>query len=279
MTHAEKEIRNEQMRTYKAEGHSMDEVAERFGVSKGLAQGVCKGIAPQTLRKCKTYRNQYSDEGYCLKLIAKMVEERAQGFVFVGNYTGSDGFAQLRCKSCGTVTTKSCVSIRHGTARCDVCYKAELAEKKAKEKEAREKKRERKRFARYEESIKQESFGVCCECGNLFVKPFDGAVCCSTKCTRRHENNKKDRRLVGVEQDRGITLSRVYDRDHGVCHLCGTQCDWSDYETRGGVVICGNNYPSIDHVIPLAKRGTHTWSNVRLAHRWCNAVKSDTPLN
>lgn len=37
-----------EMRAYKAEGHTMEEVAEKFGVSKGTAQNICKGICPQT---------------------------------------------------------------------------------------------------------------------------------------------------------------------------------------------------------------------------------------
>ena len=39
--------------------------------------------------------------------------------------------------------------------------------------------------------------------------------------------------------------------------------------------ICGNNYPTIDHVIPLAKGGMHSWDNVRLAHHNCNSIKGD----
>jgi len=32
-------------------------------------------------------------------------------------------------------------------------------------------------------------------------------------------------------------------------------------------------YPSIEHVIPIAKGGKHTWDNVKLAHRKCNMEK------
>ena len=34
-------------------------------------------------------------------------------------------------------------------------------------------------------------------------------------------------------------------------------------------------YPTIDHIIPLSKGGTHTWNNVQLAHMCCNAGKCD----
>ena len=38
---------HDEMRRYKAEGHSMQEVADKFGVCKGTAQSICRGIAPQ----------------------------------------------------------------------------------------------------------------------------------------------------------------------------------------------------------------------------------------
>ena len=36
-----------------------------------------------------------------------------------------------------------------------------------------------------------------------------------------------------------------------------------------------DNYPTIDHVMPLAKGGMHSWDNVRLAHHGCNSAKGD----
>jgi 5-methylcytosine-specific restriction endonuclease McrA len=32
---------------------------------------------------------------------------------------------------------------------------------------------------------------------------------------------------------------------------------------------------TLDHIIPLSKGGTHTWDNVRPAHRRCNELKGD----
>ena len=49
-----------------------------------------------------------------------------------------------------------------------------------------------------------------------------------------------------------------------------------EYTIRGNKFIAGNYYPSIDHVIPLSKGGIDTWNNVRLSHRICNSLKSDS---
>jgi 5-methylcytosine-specific restriction endonuclease McrA len=38
-------------------------------------------------------------------------------------------------------------------------------------------------------------------------------------------------------------------------------------------------YPSIDHIVPLAKGGNHTWNNVQLAHHYCNTLKRDKVVN
>jgi 5-methylcytosine-specific restriction endonuclease McrA len=56
----------------------------------------------------------------------------------------------------------------------------------------------------------------------------------------------------------------IYDRDRWVCGICN------------GKVDKRLKYPhpmsaSLDHIIPLAKGGTHTRDNVQLAHLVCNS--------
>jgi 5-methylcytosine-specific restriction endonuclease McrA len=73
--------------------------------------------------------------------------------------------------------------------------------------------------------------------------------------------------------DRNITLQEVYRKNNGICYLCGEKCDFEDIQIKNGRKICGGNYPSIDHVIPLGAGGAHSWENVRLAHMRCNSIK------
>lgn len=75
--------------------------------------------------------------------------------------------------------------------------------------------------------------------------------------------------------DRDITLEKLYNLSDGVCALCGGKCDYEDYVFQGDYFIAGNRYPSIDHIKPLSKGGSHTWDNVQLAHRQCNSIKSN----
>lgn len=73
-------------------------------------------------------------------------------------------------------------------------------------------------------------------------------------------------------------------RDHRIKNagriVCGQKCDYADFEERVSkngyhYILVGGEYPSIDHVVPLSKGGTHTWDNVHLAHKRCNMVKGN----
>ena len=62
-----------------------------------------------------------------------------------------------------------------------------------------------------------------------------------------------------------VDYQAILSRDGWVCHICGGQVA---PETL-----------SFDHVIPLAKRGPHTESNIKVAHRSCNSGKKDRLMN
>ena len=61
------------------------------------------------------------------------------------------------------------------------------------------------------------------------------------------------------------------DAKTAICQICGKPTDKDDI-TNGHI---GRLYPTLDHIIPLSKGGTHTWDNVQLAHMSCNAGKCD----
>lgn len=274
-THAESAQIRKEMKRYKAEGHTMGEVAERFGFSLQYAQAICKGIAPQPVRNV---RNQYTSGDFDREANAiRIINERAPGFEYVGNFTGTDGFVDLKCKKCGTVITKSFVSVRHGYACCAECEKREVAERQAArkaEREAEQKRLREEREARkvkrlFEKTAEQIAFKQCPICGVLFTGK-------NTYCSEKCRNQNKYAMKEGYRYQ--FPLEEVYKRDGGVCYLCGGKCDWNDYEERDGRIVYGNNYPSRDHVIAKSKGGKNSWENIRLAHRRCNSIKRDSPL-
>lgn len=82
---------------------------------------------------------------------------------------------------------------------------------------------------------------------------------------------KRAERYGCSEFDETITLKSLIKRDGGICQICGRPTDKDDI-TNGHI---GRMYPTLDHIIPLSKGGTHTWDNVQLAHMSCNAGKCD----
>ena len=64
-----------------------------------------------------------------------------------------------------------------------------------------------------------------------------------------------------------ISEKIVYFRDGWKCQICHKSVDnkfnWPDSMS-----------PSLDHIIPLSKGGTHTYNNVQLAHLTCNLSKN-----
>lgn len=210
----------------------------------------------------------------------KAVVERCDGFEYVGNYTGSEGTADIKCLKCGTVTTRSWSAIRHAKVRCEDCRGAEAEHKKAKE---QQRKADEKDAVFFAADRKQTEIRICPECGKAFLPRFERQMRCSTKCyTKTHNRVKwyrRKRKIDVATMDKTITLRAVYEKDGGTCYLCGQPCDWNDFLESEDAFVAGDLYPSIDHVQPLSRGGRHAWENVRLAHRRCNSLKSDSPLS
>lgn len=139
----------------------------------------------------------------------------------------------------------------------------------------------RKKGGKINERIKITYFNNCRECGTKFKTTYREQKFCSYKCKTRHTNkqNELTRRKYYLEGDSSITLDLLVTKEKNICYICREKCNEKDYYVdEQGTIICGNDYPSVEHVIPLSKGGTHTWGNVKLAHRGCNISKSNKLL-
>jgi 5-methylcytosine-specific restriction endonuclease McrA len=56
-----------------------------------------------------------------------------------------------------------------------------------------------------------------------------------------------------------VSRVELMKRDGETCYLCG---EWMSIHES-----------SLDHVVPLSRGGSHTYANVKLAHRVCNSRK------
>ena len=118
---------------------------------------------------------------------------------------------------------------------------------------------------------------ICEICGEPFVTTFPWQLTCSKACHAIFNSTRDTRRLKRLKEngdiDPTVSLRALIERDKGVCYLCGNTVEENDFVIRDGIKCIGKTYPTIDHVIPVAKGGTHTWVNIRLAHMGCNAQK------
>jgi 5-methylcytosine-specific restriction endonuclease McrA len=107
--------------------------------------------------------------------------------------------------------------------------------------------------------------------GREWQRRYRASLTPEQRAERNHRARQARRaRHHGVARDPSITLMAVYERDRRMCWLC-----------EGAVLAPGllphndAEEPTIDHVVPISRGGGTVWSNVRLAHRGCNASKGD----
>ena len=228
--------------------------------------------------------------------------------VYAGKYIGCKKCYEKHCRKCGSVITGYRKDDICTTCKTEIKKeeKREKIRKKIEEKEMQRKQaierinKEKSKLKKCtscgkeftnslleicnecNEILEKRLHGIRCECcGELFVPKHHNKKYCSERCARKSSNKRKDilrdkRLKENGEIDNSITLEKLYKRDDGVCKICGKKCDYNDYrKDENNSFIAGNDYPSIDHIIPISKGGQHTWDNVQLAHMICNSIKNN----
>lgn len=113
----------------------------------------------------------------------------------------------------------------------------------------------------------------CIVCGTPFATLKESSIVCSRSCRMAHDRIVRNRRYKELKKtgdfDHSVTLIAVFEKFDGKCQICGKEMtfdvDW----------LC-EDYPSIDHIKPLSKGGSHTWNNVQLLCRRCNYYKGNS---
>ncbi len=82
-------------------------------------------------------------------------------------------------------------------------------------------------------------------------------------------NPKQKKRRAKILRGETITRQDVFEFFDWMCIICGEEID-------SGLAFPDPMSASLDHIIPLAHGGTHTWDNVAPAHLLCNTNKKDT---
>ena len=66
-----------------------------------------------------------------------------------------------------------------------------------------------------------------------------------------------------------VSKRKVFERDGWKCQLCGIATPAAKRGTQD------DDAPELDHIVPLAKGGEHSYGNTQCACRRCNGLKSD----
>jgi 5-methylcytosine-specific restriction endonuclease McrA len=137
-----------------------------------------------------------------------------------------------------------------------------------------------RRIARY---VERPRFYRCicqgCQAQVIRRSRISNALCstCLRRKQRQSDSYKASKRIAkakrrvreGVRAER-IDPIKVFQRDGWLCHMCGIHTPSS---LRG---TYQPNAPELDHVVPLALGGEHTWINVKCSCRKCNGEKGAT---
>jgi predicted transcriptional regulator len=254
-------------------GYTRQEIADRHNVHvENLARRMKKLGVYATYAKHQ--KEIEADTWHYIESAKIFVENHQPDFEFIAYKRGR---YKLKCKKCGNEIERAKTSIRRSKCCCEKCKDIKRQE------EEREKLR----------SLFVGEYRKCNCCGKDFFAYHKTSIYCSESCKRKAKkmrrkerdpqyksNQKRFKRekgyiarakKYGCEYVYGITIKAVFKRDNGICKICGKPCDMND-RTYGDY---GPNYPSVDHIIPLSRGGSHTWNNVQLAHTICNSYKRD----
>lgn len=114
----------------------------------------------------------------------------------------------------------------------------------------------------------------CDCCGCQFVGDGKRSRYCSPECFEAFRNRANwkhvTRRRARLRDALVESFDRldIFSRDGWVCQICGLAVD---REAR----FPDPNSASLDHIIPIAKGGTHEPANAQCSHLHCNIMKSD----
>lgn len=219
-------------------------------------------------REC-SFEYKHNNTGRYCKVCGKELKANKYDYCSLGcknkDYTKT-------CKYCGKKFIASTIEQKYCSGKCRTEIKKRNSLKRYYDK-IRPKKIE---------EFKPQVF-ICKECGVKFTNDFYNQrtdfcsdECCDKFHRRTGKVKKKEQLIKNGKIDYDITLTKLIKRDNSICKICGQACNSDDYKVdKEGNFITGDTYPSIDHIIPVSKGGTHTWDNVQLAHFKCNSDKSD----
>lgn len=108
----------------------------------------------------------------------------------------------------------------------------------------------------------------CTRCDTTYYSPYSGRIHCSDQC--KYMDIKERGASHGSQWISRSRRIAIYERDNYTCWLCNERCDLNADPIRD------DKAPSLDHVIPRSRGGSHDECNLRTACRGCNSARGDS---
>ena len=262
-----------EIRERRQRGQSIERIAEEMAVGVYQVRHYCRsaGLGGPIANPCADY------EGSLANFLRRFEEKFGGRLRYIAGYEHCDSNVRVQCLVCFNEYSLNAQVVRKKKKHrgCPHCrerkrqLEADLRIAKALEKRLASLMRRQAALQERKSKMRQYKCRVCRE----RFEDVRYRAYCSSKCARKAENRRKEiarrmRMRANGAVDLTITLERLIERDNGICKLCGGPVDV-------GADPNSDWYPSVDHIIPLSRGGTHTWDNVHLDHRRCNTEKRD----
>ena len=254
-------------------GYTRQEIADRHGVHvENLARRMKKLGVHATYKKPESnpgnFPKIYGECWHYIPSVNQLVKDKHPQFIYLETQRkGCSKRHRLKCKKCGSIIERASAAVRQKNIICEHC--AEVEQQKI------DLQNERIKLMRFLYALEKAKTPQTCECcGKVFYSQYTKKYC-SDKCKQKRKGNGSIRRRCrkyNVYYDPSVTSVKIFARDQYRCKICGLMCNTEDNTWNG---YFGPFSPTVDHIIPLVKGGTHTWDNVQCAHAICNSDKRD----
>ena len=167
----------------------------------------------------------------------------------VSDFSTALGRVRSRCKACDSAYAKAAAATNPERRRA--MQRAANARRREQQKRYRQEKKEH--FAAYRRDYNEKHREQKSELDRAYRKAFP----------EKHAEKQARRRarINGAPRVEKLDRAAIIERDARTCYLCGR--------------VLALNEVTLDHVIPLARGGSHTADNLRVCCLRCNCRKHD----
>lgn len=268
-------ITDEQILRGIKDGLTRQEIADRYGVHvENLAKRMQRLGVYATHKKLEdnpgNFPKMYGECWHYVPSVDQLVKDKHPQFIYLETQRKDQTKKhRLKCRKCGSIVERSASTVRQKNIICEHC--AEVEQQKI------DLQNERIKLMRFLYALEKAKTPQTCECcGKIFYSQYTKKYC-SDKCKKKQKRRcygsiRRRCRKYNVYYDPSVTSVKIFARDQYRCKICGLMCNTEDNTWNRSF---GPFSPTVDHIIPLVKGGTHTWDNVQCAHAICNSDKRD----